>query len=182
MSEEPNLHLGVFGDDFAFLELQAEETGLAPEQVVAMLIRKARKAYEKPPVEPAPDAEHVAKMQELAERERQRRAEIEEKRAQLQAQLAALDDPSLSQQIYADDAPEIGLAMDLPSLPEFDESLLRQPEPDLLRTITMAIPSSAAPGSLTGPVGVRRDLRGGDIMGDPKMNIIRRNYRHLGAG
>lgn len=195
------LELNVSDDDWAFLELQAEESALEPAQVVAMLIRKARKAYEKPAPESifrSPD--EMARIQAAADRgrieEETRRANEEferaraEKRAKLQRELAELEDATQ----YAPPARDLPEGMtqgvvattvydnkgDMFSLPEFDESLLRQPEPDPIRSAI--IPSSAAPGTLTGPVGVRRDLRGGDVMGDHRGNVLRRNFKHLGSG
>src|SRR5262249_30812858 len=159
----------VFGDDFAYLQLQAEETALTVEQVVVSMIRKARKAYERPerpqelPGFAAPNPMYEAAAEAAREAEAQRQREIAEKRARLQAELAELDGGT-----------------ELPNLPEFDERLLRGPEPIFDNAVAAVIPPprNNGPGSITAPAGVSRELRGGDRIGDPMGNIVRRNFGH----
>lgn len=174
------LVLTVLDDDYAYLELESEELGISPTAVVAMLVRKARKASERPVAgvdvweaaerKRLDEAEAEAKeAKSRAEQERQRA--IEAKRAKLQAELAALDMKHLDE-LEPDSTP---------SLPEFDESLL-VPEPVAERAISRAVaprPNTTTVGSMTAPVGLRNDLKGGDVIGDPMGNIVRRNFGHL---
>lgn len=191
MSEPHEIVLTFMPDDWAFLELQAEEMALDPTRVVAMLVRKARKAYERPATSLAgfvkdahPDeaGQRLKEAEEAAKREaeEQRRRAIAEKKARLLAEIAELEDATQ----YVSPAREPDVQQDMPSLPEFDESLLREPDRPIERAVQTIIapPRNNGPGSITAPAGVRRDLRGGDVIGDPNMNIIRRNFKHLGTG
>ena len=178
-SQRDNLILAITSDDdWAFLELQSEETALSKEQVVAMLIRKARKAYENPVPQAYKDVQITAISQEEMDRafEAQRQREIAEKRRELQAQLAALDGGSIETFDLDPNRPD-----------EFDESLIpRDPPTQMIEHhshgTVIAPPRNNGVGSLTAPAGIRADLRGGDRIGDPMGNIVRRNFRHLGAG
>lgn len=178
---ESTVRLMIHPDDLAYLELQAEETGLTPELVVVQMIRKARKAYEKPtftwpdvPTIPTDfHAEYdVEEFRRKAEERARQEADdrrvraLQEKRAKLEAELAALED------VPAD---------------EFDESTLPRDYDLPGQMVSLADwnkappPPSGPPGSLTAPAGVSPQLQSGQIMGDAKGNIVRQNFKHFGS-
>ena len=157
-------------DDYAYLELESEELAISPTAVVAMLVRKARKASERPALN---IDEAVRLADEVAAKEAARQRAIAEKKARLLAELESLEDGE------ADVAAE---AQESLSLPEFNEALLREPELDPIARAVSVAPrrNTTSVGSMTAPVGLRPDLAGGnDVMGDAAGNIVRRNFRHL---
>lgn len=200
------LTLNLHQDDYAYLELEAEETGLDPAAVVTMLVRKARKASEKPEGVSAlvadvqraaaakPDEERrrmdvlveIERKRMAREAEEQRQREVAEKKARLLAELAALAPPTeaeIDKAVASADAWMKGSMFDPNRPDEFDESQLPR-EPVLehhAHGVVIAPPRNAGVGSLTAPAGIRSDLQRGHVIGDPQGNIIRQNFGHLGA-
>lgn len=172
-----DLTIRVSDEDVAWLEEQGEENGLDPEQVVRMMVRRARRAgIADLSGSPGVSAELARRQSEEAARaaEEKRLREIAERRAALQAELAALDGATVVKQGEPAD--------------EFDESLLSDPIPqsgvaEYLRDVAHLPPAphGGPPGTLTRPAGVNRYLERGVVVGDAHGNVVRQNFGHLGS-
>lgn len=163
----------------AWLEQQEEATGNDASATIRWLLAQAMNGW--PQAGLVQDALHAAPVaeredriraeayaRELAEKERLRQERLSKLREQLEALERGEDIDEAPEMYEADPEPEPDEFEDLP--PDPDGGVASDQGRAALK---------GPPFSLTQPVGMRSDLQGGSVIGDPKGNVIRENFRHM---
>ena len=168
MAKTERISVRLSPEDKAWTEGEADRLGLEASDIVRMAIRQMRRGELRPITEYRPDAEAERAAREAAEAteaERLRLEAIAKRKAELLAELNALEGGAE----IAGDEPEDDIEADLAAANEYLAPQAFAPPP----------PSGGRPFSLTAPSGVNRDMQG-NKMGDAHGNLVRTNYGHLG--